>query len=197
LKKSASGVRVSAAFGEALSVTDLNPLARETNGARAPKKLTAKFADVDLGPLENWVGFHLRLAQNASFQAFSREASDIDLSPGRFATLMLIGRNPGISQTALSRANARDKSSLTPVLEDLEKRKLIRRERPKNDRRSYRLLLTPSGERLLLELTACAEQHDRNLDAIIGPRDRARFLKILKKLTVRLAGDGKANGASE
>jgi DNA-binding MarR family transcriptional regulator len=177
-------------------VADLNILERETNGSRAPRKSTAKDSIVDLGPLENWVGFHLRLAQNASFQAFSREASDVDLSPGRFATLMLIGRNPGISQTALSRANARDKSSLTPVLEDLEKRKLIRRERPKNDRRSYRLLLTPAGERLLKDLTECAERHDRNLDRIIGPRDRARFLKILKKLIVQLQ-DGKANGASE
>jgi DNA-binding MarR family transcriptional regulator len=186
-----------AAFWEAPSVAELNIPARETNGARAPKKPAAQPGAVDLGPLENWVGFHLRLAQNASFQAFSREASGVDLSPGRFATLMLIGRNPGISQTALSRANARDKSSLTPVLEDLEKRKLIRRERPKNDRRSYRLLLTPSGERLLQELTECAERHDRNLDRIIGPRDRARFLKILKKLIVRLAGNGTANGASE
>jgi DNA-binding MarR family transcriptional regulator len=179
------------------AVTDLNIPVREPNGARVSKKSTAQSGVVDMGPLENWVGFHLRLAQNASFQAFSREASDVDLSPGRFATLMLIGRNPGISQTSLSRANARDKSSLTPVLEDLERRKLIRRERPKSDRRSYRLLLTAAGERLLQELTECAERHDRNLDRIIGPRDRARFLKILKKLIVRLAGNGTANGASE
>ena len=178
-------------------MAELNILAREANGAREPAKRAASRAGiVDFGPLENWIGFHLRLAQNASFQAFTREASGVDLSPGRFATLMLIGRNPGISQTALSRANARDKSSLTPVLEDLERRKLVRRERTKNDRRSYRLMLTPAGERLLQELTECAERHDRNLDRIIGPRDRARFLKTLKKLVVRLQARGKTNGAS-
>lgn len=188
---------MAAAFREAPTVAEVNILARETNGARAQKRSVARDSAVDFGSLANWVGFHLRLAQNASFQAFAREASNVDLSPGRFATLMLIGRNPGISQTALSRANARDKSSLTPVLEDLERRKLVRRERPKNDRRSYRLMLTPAGERLLQELTVCAERHDRNLDQIIGPRDRARFLKILKKLVVRLQERGKANGASE
>ncbi|HEX5778417.1 MAG TPA: MarR family transcriptional regulator, partial [Xanthobacteraceae bacterium] len=112
-------------------------------------------------------------------------------------TLLIIGRNPGISQTALSRANARDKSSLTPVLEDLERRRLIRRVRPKDDRRSYQLLLTPSGERLLQELTACAEKHDRNLDRIIGPRERARFLKTLKKLIIKLQEHGDSNGADE
>jgi hypothetical protein len=49
----------------------------------------------------------------------------------------------------------------------------------------------------LQDLTSCAERHDRNLDQIIGPRDRARFLKILKKLVVRLQERDKSNGTSE
>jgi DNA-binding MarR family transcriptional regulator len=69
--------------------------------------------------------------------------------------------------------------------------------RPKDDRRSYQLQLTPSGERLLQELTACADRHDRNLDRIIGPRDRAKFLKTLKKLVAKLQDGGDANGADE
>ena len=51
------------------------------------------------------------------------------MRPGRFAMLTLIGRNPGISQTALSRANGRDKSTLTPLLADLVRRGLVRRTR--------------------------------------------------------------------
>ncbi|MCC6947517.1 MAG: MarR family transcriptional regulator [Bradyrhizobiaceae bacterium] len=167
------------------------------NGPARTRRTEAKASSgVDLGPLEGWIGFHLRLAQNASFQAFAREARGIDLSPGRFAVLMLIGRNPGISQTALSRANARDKSSLTPVLDDLERRKLIKRTRTRRDRRSYQLTLTPAGDRLLQQLTACAERHDANLDRIIGTKNKARFLQTLKKLIAELAGDERANGAS-
>lgn len=179
-------------------MVELSVAGRSANGSRRPAAQQRTSANyIDLGPLENWIGFHLRLAQSASFQGFTREARGVDLSPGRFATLLLIGRNPGISQTSLSRANGRDKSSLTPVLENLERRKLIRRIRPKDDRRSYRLVLTPAGERLLEELTACAERHDRNLDRIIGPRDRARFLNILKKLTAKLQESGKTNGTGE
>jgi DNA-binding MarR family transcriptional regulator len=176
------------------SVSELS-IGREANGVPRPaaKRARPHNAAIDYGPLADWVGFHLRLAQNASFQAFTREARGVDLSPGRFATLMLIGRNPGISQTMLSRANARDKSSLTPVLEDLERKKLIRRVRPKDDRRSYRLMLTPAGRRLLDQLTLCAQRHDDNLDRIIGLRDRARFLRILKKLIANLSR--RSNGA--
>jgi DNA-binding MarR family transcriptional regulator len=179
-------------------VAELNIVLKEAKPARQTTRRTGtRTQAVDLGPLDNWIGFHLRLAQSASFQAFARDARGIDLSPGRFATLMIIGRNPGISQTVLSRANGRDKSSLTPVLEDLEKRRLIRRVRPKDDRRSYRLMLTPAGERLLNDLTECAERHDRHLDRIIGPRERARFLKTLKKLIAKLHTGEDGNGAGE
>mgnify|MGYP003694224003 CR=1 FL=1 len=102
---------------------------------------------VNFGPLAYWVGFNLRMAQEAAFQAFSRHSQEIGESPGRFATLTLIGRNSGISQTELSLANGRDKSSLTPVVEDLVRRGLVERKRMDNDRRTYCLNLTPAGKR--------------------------------------------------
>ena len=141
---------------------------------------------IDYGPLGDWIGFHLPLAQSASFQAFARAAEEVDLRPGRFSVLLLIGRNPGISQTALSRANGRDKSTLTPALNDLVRRGLVVRTRVKSDRRSYQLSLTAAGKAMLERLFACAERHDRNLDRIVGKRDRARFLQILRKLVAEL-----------
>ena len=137
---------------------------------------------IDYGPLAGWVGFNLRMAQAAAFQAFSRLASEIGTRPGRFATLMLIGRNPGISQTALSRANGRDKSSLTPVLNDLARRGLVVRRRTRADQRAYRLSLTPAGRRLLAELTRCAREHEKKLDRIIGAKDQKSFERVLKRI---------------
>jgi DNA-binding MarR family transcriptional regulator len=137
---------------------------------------------IDYGPLADWVGFNLRMAQAAAFQAFSRLAKEIGTRPGRFATLMLIGRNPGISQTALSRANGRDKSSLTPVLNDLERRGLVVRRRTRADQRAYRLSLTPAGRRLLAELTRCAREHERKLDRVIGAREQKGFVRVLKRI---------------
>ena len=137
---------------------------------------------IDYGPLEDWIGFNLRMAQDSTFQAFSRLSKEIGVKPGRFATLTLIGNNPGISQTALSRANGRDKSTLTPLLADLVRRGLVRRMQTHNDRRSYHLTLTRAGERLLEQLTACAREHERKLDAVIGKSERAQFLRVLKKL---------------
>ena len=87
------------------------------------------------------------MAQEHAFEAFSRRSQEIGESPGRFATLTLIARNPGISQTELSHANGRDKSSFTPVVEDLVQRGLVERKRMREDRRTYRLNLTPAGKK--------------------------------------------------
>jgi len=152
---------------------------------KKPEERPATDEPVRFGPLEHWLGFNLRMAQAAAFQAFSRLSSEVGVQPGRFATLTLIGANPGITQTALSRANGRDKSTLTPLIGDLVRRGLIRRTRDRKDRRTYRLTLTPAGQRLLKALTDCAEQHERNLDRVVGA-DRALFIRLLRKVATEL-----------
>jgi DNA-binding MarR family transcriptional regulator len=141
---------------------------------------------INFGPLAYWVGFNLRMAQEATFQAFSRRSQEVGESPGRFATLTIIARNPGISQTELSHANGRDKSSLTPVVEDLVQRGLVERKRMNSDRRTYRLKVTPAGKKVLTQLTRCARQHERALDGIIGRRDRTKFIQILKRIAAEI-----------
>ncbi len=153
------------------------PGRRGKNGAAADEALR-------LGPLADFIGFYLRLAQEASFQAFARRVREYQMRPGRFAVLALIGENPGISQTALSRAAGRDKSTLTPALNDLVRRALVKRRRVASDRRSYALSLTAKGERLLSELTFHARAHDRMLDELVGIEHKAEFIRALRRLAL-------------
>lgn len=80
---------------------------------------------VRLGRLKNALGFNLRLAQEASFLAFSDRVGDSDLKPRRYAMLTLIHENPGLTQAELGRASGREKSSITPALQDLIRRGLV------------------------------------------------------------------------
>jgi DNA-binding MarR family transcriptional regulator len=160
-------------------------MAKALKARRAKAEASAE-APLRLGPLADFIGFHLRLAQEASFQAFARRVRDFALRPGRFAVLALIGQNPGISQTALGRAAGRDKSTLTPALDDLVRRALVRRERVAADRRSYALSLTPKGEKLLAELFQHARAHDRELDAVVGLEAKAEFIRTLRRIAMAL-----------
>jgi DNA-binding MarR family transcriptional regulator len=139
-------------------------------------------AGVQLGPLGGYIGFQLRRAQDVAFQAFRRRVGDASLSPGKFALLAIIGSNPGINQTALSRAAGRDKSTLTPALRDLVRRGWVQRERPSGDRRAYALRLSAAGREHLQVLNAHAEQHDRDLDAIVGAHYKPAFIELLDRI---------------
>lgn len=134
-----------------------------------------------LGVLGDYIGFHLRLAQNASFKAFKRHTGESELRPGWFAVLMLIHANPGITPMALSRASGRDKSTLTPVLRDLTARKLVAQQPVPSDRRSYALSLTEAGEAKLARLAEHAAAHDRELDALVGAK-KPELLALLRKI---------------
>jgi len=62
----------------------------------------------------------------------------------------------------------------------------VERKRVRQDRRAYRLNVTPAGKKTLTTLTRCARRHERILDNIIGQRDRKRFIQILKKIAAEV-----------
>jgi DNA-binding MarR family transcriptional regulator len=157
-----------------------------------PDSMDVAENDVQLGPLSNFLCYHLRLAQEASFQAFTRRVDTTGLRPGYFSVLLLIGLNPGITQTALSRATARDKSTLTPTLRILESQRLIKREQIKSDRRSYMLRLTPEGEKATEELMRHARGHERELRAIVGDHKSADLIVTLGRIAEAFQNGGKA-----
>jgi DNA-binding MarR family transcriptional regulator len=136
---------------------------------------------VDLGALKDFIGFNLRLAQDVSFRAFAKRTGLRHLRPGRFAALMVLRDNPDITPGALGRAIARDKSSVTPLLQDLQRKGLVKRKRSRTDRRSVSLNLTPAGQRLLRQLIVHARAHDERLDAIAGDA-KAAFVAILQRI---------------
>lgn len=151
-----------------------------------------KSARVQLEPLKSYIGFALRRAQDASFQAFAKRVGEADLSPGHFAILTVIHENPGINQTLLSYAAGRDKSTLTPTLKDLERRGFVRRERSTADRRAYTLDLTDTGQAHLQKLTEHAAEHDKVLDAIVGEFHKPLFIHLLEKIAEGLSQNGTA-----
>ena len=143
--------------------------------------------DVQIGFLSDFVGFHLRLAQDASYRTFARHRDKDLIKPGRFPALAIIHLNPGISQSALGRAIARDKSTVSPLIKDLQKNGFISRKPSAHDRRSVTLSLTKKGERTLDRLRTRADEHEAELDRLVGaskPRLMSLLVKIIEGMAV-------------
>jgi DNA-binding MarR family transcriptional regulator len=170
-------------------------LAREATLVERARKRTVRVAaarkseapgEVHLGYLSTFLGFHLRLAQDASYRVFSRQSDKELVKPGRFPALAIIHLNPGISQSALGRAIARDKSTVSPLIKDLQKSGFISRKPSAMDRRSVTLSLTKKGERTLDRLRTRAKEHEAELDAIIGT-SKSRLMSLLNKIIEGMA----------
>ncbi len=155
---------------------------------------------VRLGWLGGTVGYYLRTAQEAAFDAFARRANGADARPWRFAILALIDANPGITQGDLAAAIRRKTSSLTPALGELVRQGYVIRARGKTDLRTYALSLTPKGRAAMQELLASAVEHERDVDRLVGRENRVAFIRILKRIAAGLSqrphssdkGDGSA-----
>jgi DNA-binding MarR family transcriptional regulator len=140
-----------------------------------------KAAAIDLGPLDNYIAFHLRLAQELALRAFAMRSGKADFKPGWFAILMVTRLNPGISQSALGRAIGRDKSTISPLIRELQARALIARKPSAGDKRSVTLSLTKAGQNELDALLRHVDAHDRRLDEIVGA-DKTKLLALLRKI---------------
>ena len=140
---------------------------------------------VNLGVLGGYIYFNLRLAQGAAFRAFKGQAGVPGLRSGWFAVLSIVNDNPGITPLAVSRATGRDKSTITPILRDLTRERLIARVPIPADRRSYALRLTPEGERALAHLAVSAAEHERSLGLIVG-EEREVLLDLLRRIVAEL-----------
>lgn len=136
------------------------------------------------------IAYSLRLAQEASFASYLARVGNPELKPGRYSILMILGQNPGITATELSRAERRDKSTLTTTLRDLEAAGLVTRVGVAGDRRRAAFNLTERGQALRNSLRQHARAHDAALEGIVGA-DKALLMDILHRIADALIADAK------
>jgi DNA-binding MarR family transcriptional regulator len=103
------------------------------------------------------------------------------LSPSQFNVLNLLqDRATGYTQSELSRQLIMHRSNVTGLIDRLEQRGLVRRADSATDRRAYRVVLTPAGQKLIREILpeyyAAAEQ-------IWGPLPVRRANQLVAELT--------------
>jgi len=137
---------------------------------------------IKLGPLEDILGYHLRRAQSANFQLFDKNLSDHNISPGQFGLLCKIANNPGISQTALARAEGIERSTLGEIIDRFEARKLVERRRHPTDRRVYALHLTRKGKKFLSQITPEVIASESELTRKLTKQELKTLLTLIKKL---------------
>ena len=145
---------------------------------------------LDYGVLDDLLGYALRRAQNALYLDFYRATAALDVSPQRFAALVLVGRNPGMRQGLLAQAMGLHRSGALRLTDWLTSRGRVERRDDAEDARRWGLFLTTAGKRQLAVLERRVRTHDERLMSELGER-AARLKADLE----RLAEIASAHGA--
>jgi DNA-binding MarR family transcriptional regulator len=106
----------------------------------------------------------------------------LGLRARHFNVMTMIGAGTPMSQQEVGTLLGIDKTLIVAVIDDLEKRDLVRRERNQEDRRRYTLELTAKGKRLLKDAYGQIDRAERELLSSLS----ASEIGVLRELTTRV-----------
>jgi DNA-binding MarR family transcriptional regulator len=110
-----------------------------------------------------------------------RTLAPFDIRPAQYSVLVLVGANPGRSQSDIGDALDVERARLVRLLDELEQRGLVQRLPSATDRRSHALFLTGPGGKFLARIKALAARHETNVESTVGVRRRKQLLGLLKE----------------
>jgi DNA-binding MarR family transcriptional regulator len=124
------------------------------------------------------VGYQLRRASVAMFDDLATALADLDLRPTGASILLLVGANPGITQSAIGRILEIERANMAPQAAMLTKRDLVARFA--SDGRSQGLRLTATGKTMVTKVRARIAAHEHRFIAGFSEAEKAALLRALK-----------------
>ena len=137
---------------------------------------------ISYGPLPGFLGYLLRRAQAQVFVDFAASMAGHRVTPGEFGLLAMVAANPGITPARLAAAVGLDKSTLSPALQRLADRGLIRREALAGDRRYQALHLSAEGREAYARMLPTIAAHEARIAEALTPEEQAVLMRLLRKM---------------
>ena len=132
--------------------------------------------------LEGLLGYHIRRAWGVIQADLAAALAPMKLRMITFSTLVLVVDNPGLSQSRAARAIAVERSNFVGLVDELEQRGLINRDRMPSDRRSYGLWPTDKGRRLCTRALSAVRAHEERLFAGLDDDEKRLIAKLMDRI---------------
>ncbi|HEY4369429.1 MAG TPA: MarR family transcriptional regulator [Steroidobacteraceae bacterium] len=147
--------------------------------------MAAKHYDVKTFTSTDSIGYLLKMSHSVMHDSAAAAFAGHDLSFMQWIVLMKLRENASLTASELCRDMHHDNGALTRMLDQLEERDYVQRERSEADRRVVRLQLTPAGRRKVTELMPLVV--DR-LNAALTEFSKAEFAELTRLLNKLIGG---------
>ena len=136
----------------------------------------------DLGELADIVGFHIRLAHVAVYRHFTETFVNLDLTQKQVSALWLVDDHPSISQIEVGQRLRMDRATTMTIVNRLQDRGYLRRERSTTDARKQALFLTPAGRTALDKAKHAIREHEDWLKDRFSPEEIDKLVEMLTRI---------------
>ncbi len=135
-------------------------------------------------------GYRLRLLSQMMYRRFQSELDPHDLTPFHWVVLCCLWAEDGLPTSVLGERLNQVGGTITGVIDRMEERALVRRKRDSQDRRVYRIWLTPKGSDLREVLPPLVEKsmHTGSLTGI-SKREYELFSQIMDQMITNLGNE--------
>lgn len=149
----------------------------------APRVLHERLS---LGVLSDVLGYHVAQAAVTTYGTFERHIGEpFGLRKVEYSLLMLVQANGPLTPKRLGQALALSAPNLTMLLDRLQSRNLIRRDRSPTDGRSQHIALTEVGRQLADDSAAAAGPMEAELTDRLSRAERMMLIELLRKVAGR------------
>ena len=131
-------------------------------------------------PLKGLPGYALRRVSADFMTRLAARLSRLQLRPTEATVLLVIGSNPGATQSEVGRLLGIASANMAPLMARLADRELIVREAL--DGRSQGLTLSDAGRRVTQKARSVMEGLEADLLTRIPPAERSAFVRVLTAL---------------
>jgi len=132
--------------------------------------------------LRRFLGYHMKRAMNVVQADLAATLKPFDLRMVTYSALVLIVDNPGLRQSQLADAMDIERPNLVVIVDELERRDLILREKVPTDRRAYALMPTLSGRQLCQRAIAAVAAHEARLLAGLSQPEIEAATRIMQRI---------------
>jgi len=129
-------------------------------------------------PLTDVLGYELRRASIAVMASLTKELEPLGLRPSEATMLVVIGANPGCTQSDIARALRAKPANLVPLINSLLKAGAV--ERVPGEGRALCLSLTEAGTQLHGQVRAAMARHEARITRRLSPDQQRQMIEVLR-----------------
>jgi DNA-binding MarR family transcriptional regulator len=111
----------------------------------------------------------------------------LGLQPAHYGVLTHLARQQGLSQQQLADAMGVHRNNMVGLIDELEERALVRRDRDPHDRRAHQLHLTDDAHGVLAQADGAVDQLEDEIFAGLNSDEHSRLVGVLQR-AARQAG---------